>query len=513
MSVWEKNFLAADINDRSVGLLTFLNDKAQAAFVFLEPGLVGQGTIADSRKLADKLKEALNKLPTPEHTGLIPAAACFPDSAAKTYCFELPANLKGVELEQAILNKIKTPLDGRIEDYYWDYLIRPMGESQAVLFAAVVRSEADVWRESFRVAGLELSILDLEMLSYLRAGVAPDGLEHSLVINLDAGATHLGFADEQGFLRLTGCLPMGVEALKGAVAAEMEIELSEAENLINDWGLRPTLKNKVREILEVKLKTLSRGINRAIGYYENKLGAKVGAVYLAGSGAGLVGLDKLMSKELTRRTEPINSFSRFGIKPTVERDLPTVSFAKAMGLYRINQEKSLPHLNLCCPPETSVAAPEIKDKFFLLVNFFRASAWFAWLFFSAAIIYLGVVTYGQIDQIIHPVYRATTELPPLLDEVSDQPETPTLTAATSSSAAATSTAPVAPTSSLPLAEVLPTPTGWLNVRSGPGTTYESVIKVNPGQSFELLAEQAGWYKLKISETADGWASAQYLKKK
>ena len=60
-------------------------------------------------------------------------------------------------------------------------------------------------------------------------------------------------------------------------------------------------------------------------------------------------------------------------------------------------------------------------------------------------------------------------------------------------------------------QITSTPTGFLNVRGGPGTGSSVVAKVNPGETYELLEEQPGWYKIKLP-SSQGWISSQYAKK-
>ncbi len=54
--------------------------------------------------------------------------------------------------------------------------------------------------------------------------------------------------------------------------------------------------------------------------------------------------------------------------------------------------------------------------------------------------------------------------------------------------------------------------GWLRVRKGPGTDYSEITKVYPGESYQLLEESEGWYKIKLDEEAEGWIAARYAKK-
>ncbi|MBA4293068.1 hypothetical protein C0431_08855 [bacterium] len=48
------------------------------------------------------------------------------------------------------------------------------------------------------------------------------------------------------------------------------------------------------------------------------------------------------------------------------------------------------------------------------------------------------------------------------------------------------------------------------VRSGPGTSYDRVAKVDKGRSAEILESRNGWYKLKFSGGTTGWIRADML---
>ena len=56
-----------------------------------------------------------------------------------------------------------------------------------------------------------------------------------------------------------------------------------------------------------------------------------------------------------------------------------------------------------------------------------------------------------------------------------------------------------------------TPTGWLRVREEPTLNASESGKVNPGETFDLLDEQDGWYKINF-DGKDGWISSQYSMK-
>jgi len=65
--------------------------------------------------------------------------------------------------------------------------------------------------------------------------------------------------------------------------------------------------------------------------------------------------------------------------------------------------------------------------------------------------------------------------------------------------------------------ILETETGWLNVREGPGVSFEKVTKVDVGEEFielERKENEAGeeWVKIQVEEKTVGWVFGEYVKK-
>lgn len=64
----------------------------------------------------------------------------------------------------------------------------------------------------------------------------------------------------------------------------------------------------------------------------------------------------------------------------------------------------------------------------------------------------------------------------------------------------------------PYVKILDTPTGWLRVRIEPSTSASEAAKVNPGETYPLLEEKSGWYKIRYQGINEGWISGQYAEK-
>lgn len=63
-------------------------------------------------------------------------------------------------------------------------------------------------------------------------------------------------------------------------------------------------------------------------------------------------------------------------------------------------------------------------------------------------------------------------------------------------------------------EILDTPTGYLNVRTGAGTNFEKITQIKPGESYEFISETAengGWYQIRLDITTTGWITKRYAR--
>lgn len=72
--------------------------------------------------------------------------------------------------------------------------------------------------------------------------------------------------------------------------------------------------------------------------------------------------------------------------------------------------------------------------------------------------------------------------------------------------------PLPPAGGQKFVEVLATETGYLNVRKGPGTNFEKIREVHPGETYELIKEDPeGWYNLRFPDGTTGWVINKYAK--
>ncbi|MDP2585815.1 MAG: PEGA domain-containing protein, partial [Candidatus Levybacteria bacterium] len=57
--------------------------------------------------------------------------------------------------------------------------------------------------------------------------------------------------------------------------------------------------------------------------------------------------------------------------------------------------------------------------------------------------------------------------------------------------------------------ILNTPTEYLNVRESNSVASNKIAQIKPGESYELIEEQEGWFKIKLVDGKEGWISSKY----
>jgi len=60
------------------------------------------------------------------------------------------------------------------------------------------------------------------------------------------------------------------------------------------------------------------------------------------------------------------------------------------------------------------------------------------------------------------------------------------------------------------AKIKTTETGWLRVRDAASLNGKELTKVDSGGEYSVLEEKTGWVKIKVSDSVEGWVSADYV---
>jgi uncharacterized protein YgiM (DUF1202 family) len=255
-------------------------------------------------------------------------------------------------------------------------------------------------------------------------------------------------------------------------------------------------------------------------------------VFLSGKNLGQTPYDdqKLASGEVTLRLVPestTGNFSPWETKIKLVRGTQTIvnwefsesessSSGEIMTLEKISDKKSA-SLMVISSPDSSLVKVDGEPKGFTPVSLDKLEPQERQITLSASGFAERTVNVKLLEgfKLILNVKLAEKGETPI-EEISPTPE-PTTKAGTKVSPTPTpkpagKITPSPVSLKRPYVTIKETPTGFLRVRSEPSTNSTELVRVSPGESFSLVDEQSGWYKITYQTDKDGWISGQYAEK-
>jgi len=562
----KRRIAGVDISDHSIEVLQLEKNGRVVAYgrKILEKGIVEDGKVAQVDKLTKALQEVTRStkpIKLQPSTEQLEVVLCVPERHNFLHYFEFQGSLKEKEAERKVRAEAAKVIPFDPEGIYWSYVKfteRPAQNAAKVitpiLYTAAPKDVVDDYIRAADAARLKVAAIDVEMLSLGRALVrnrfnAEGKDKFILLMDIGAWNTAVGFFDAAGVLYFSAYIPIGGNILSRAIADQLKLSYEEAERMKKELGMDSKANNQIISIIEPYLKRLTEELKELKNYCEKKNQKKVAKILLAGGSGTLRGIEIYLKNNLGLDAEIGNPF--FSIKDSVPppEDLPPIFFANVMGLALRGLEKDpkgaganlLPKEDYRkiiqvpierritdiqagpLPPPSRPAPPAYSEKSHRL-SFMEIFGTFAFAlgFVLIAIGFLAIVVYKYIlqeggVQIIRQDSQQFREYIP-------RGGTPSLPSASiEPPQTERSNEQLSTEDQLPLQQenttikssvlIVSTPTGWLNVREGPGTIYEIVGKVSPGETYPLLQEEAGWFKIELSAGKGGWILKKYASKK
>lgn len=456
--------IGIDISDYSIEVLQLNKSKEVLAYnrVTLEQGIVQDGKILQKEKLAEKLQEIL----------------------------------KGIKAKKAILSLPESKIfigDFKIspwkpEEVYTDKI----GDTQIAVPKEIVKEYIEV----INLAGIEPIVLDIESLSLARALLRPQRPPtNSMIIDIGARTTNVSIFNSKGILSQSITIPVAGIHFTKAIADKLKVKKEEAERLKRTFGFDDKkADNKVLPVIQADFQKIIKEIKEAIEHYENKTNNKIGEIILAGGSALIPKVDDYLAVNLERKVRVGDPLEQIKDGKLSTKKSPSILFANVIGLALRGVGRISAGINFLSSPIVS------KQRI-------RKSRVFIISFVIITFLILGFVIYQYI-------YKASIsgespegeQTPSEVKVETPGNETPTATSSEEQSPGEEKSDIIEETAKILIQD---TPTGWLNVRKGPGTSYDRIGRVYPGESYPLLKEEDNWYKIKIDEETQGWVTSQY----
>ncbi|TAK95043.1 type IV pilus assembly protein PilM [Patescibacteria group bacterium] len=251
---------------------------------------------------------------------------------------ELP-EMEQNDLEQAIQFEAHKHIPTSLDDISlrWD-IVAKTGEGEGknkrlqIMLVAAAKREVEKYEKLVREVGLEVSAIELETFSLVRALVGDDP-NAFLIVDIGARATNLILV-ENGIIRVNRNVDSGGYDVTSTVSDSMNISRTRAEILKKEKD--DLLNGREMSLVIPSLDLVSNEAMRMINSYrEKKPDLRLESVILSGGSAKLKGIDQYFSKTIGVRAVVGNPWRRVYVDPALEpvvREKLGTSFSVALGL-------------------------------------------------------------------------------------------------------------------------------------------------------------------------------------
>lgn len=493
-----------DISDHSIEVLGLDKDREIFAYsrVLLEEGIVHDGTILKKEELVAQLKKLFaNAKPNPLNDQKnLKAIMSLPESKVFIHYFNVPKHVRGNALKQKVFEESSKIIPIDPKQVVWDYTTSSEKEMQRVVYIGTSKETVDAYVAVMNAVGIELLAVDIESLSLsrslLRAG-------SSMIVDMGARTTNISIFNRDGILAISVTIPLGGAHFTAAVARQLKVGADEAESIKRAFGFdEGKTGNKVFPILQAKFQKIVGEINETIRYFEEKSGESIKEIVLAGGSSLLPEVDAYLSEKLGKKVRIANPREKVKNSQVFGRKNPPILFANVIGLALRAGGKGVEGINLL--KRSSLKKTEVRRKPRATQQRFSSTKKKRIVVLLLGVVVLLVVAFALYQY----VTRLPEEYPEAEPAAVESPQVDKLPAVPAEEEQETGDS----VEETPSVLIQDTPTGWLNSREGPGTSYPRITRVYPGESYPLLEEKDNWYKIELDEGAEGWITSQYATK-
>lgn len=292
-----------------------------------------------------KIAEAIKKLLLDSGIKVRGVVISLPESQVYSRVVELPS-LSEAELKGAIKweaeQYIPIPIDKAILDYQ---IVRRTSQEEKnktmeIFLVAAPKSLVEKYMRILKLVDLQPLALETELISVCRTLVRNSQKEtHKLIINIGSLSSDLAitFGDQIVFTR---SVPTGGNALARAVARDLDLDISQAEEYKQSYGLaEKKLEGKVRAAIKPVFDVVVDEIKKAIIFYQEKKKIKLNSIILSGGTTKLPGLVPYLAGALEQEIQVGDPFANVVLeanqKSQIGDDAPLYSIAIGLAMKKV----------------------------------------------------------------------------------------------------------------------------------------------------------------------------------
>jgi len=229
-----------------------------------------------------------------------------PELKVATKVLTVP-KMKDQELMNALKFEAEAFVPFPIDEANLDFQIISEGkEEMVVTLAAAPKRLVDKYLKVFSLADIFPQALEAEMSALVRA-VIPLDFPPSLLVDFGANVCNMAVV-ENGYVSLTRSIPTAGQAFTRALATDLSLEESQAEEYKKTFGLGKEMENKIQKSLLPILEVAALEMKKITQSYMTQKKEDLKKVILAGGSAGLPEMAPLLAQRLGLEVVLANPF-------------------------------------------------------------------------------------------------------------------------------------------------------------------------------------------------------------
>jgi len=302
-------------------------------------GIFQEGKIADAPGLADLIQSAIADSKVKAQN----VATAVPMREAVIRLIPVPAELDDKELREMVLNhEAGLYLPYPREEVDLDY--QKLGffddedgiQKVQVLLVATRREVTDIYLETFKEAGLNIDVLEINsfaLIRTIREQLRQFGSrEAAVLVDIEFDSTEIAIIVD-GVPQFNRTVPIGTFQLQSALSRAMNLPISRNTELLQGMTIPNTPVDSVRTgatginpgmaaLIRV-LGELADELRRSIDFYLNQSeNLEVAQLLLAGPGGGIGQLDEFFTQRLSLPTTQVDPVAALSLE--VDQEIPPV---------------------------------------------------------------------------------------------------------------------------------------------------------------------------------------------
>jgi type IV pilus assembly protein PilM len=314
-------------------------DKFAVDFIAVSPSLqkgMQSESLADLQNVAAEIKKMLSEAGVKSQLVNI----SLPESQIYTKIIEMP-----MAAEKDLVSALKWEMEQYIplppDQVRTDYQILAGGDAQNskvnIFLVAAPIALIQKYEKVLELAGLTAQTIETEIISVLRA-LSPlvATPQASIIVNIGATNTNIAVV-KNGILNTAFSIDLGGRAITRAIAADLGIDVNEAETYKKAYGLnKQAFEGKIGQSLNPILEAMASDIKKTMFAYKEKSGGdEVKQIVLSGGTALLPGIDVYFTNTLSTQVVVGRCWSSYNVQNVPEEimyDAPSFNVVCGLAL-------------------------------------------------------------------------------------------------------------------------------------------------------------------------------------